>query len=126
MRLLLVGALATVLVPTGANAQAMNAENFHARATALQKKGALALFSGDIKKLMNEAKAAGQRSRELRLAAVKSGKPPRYCPPEGKQSMTSTEFMTRLGAIPPAERSRIDMTEAMTRILAQKFPCPKA
>lgn len=77
------------------------------------------------KKLMSEAKAAGQRSRELRLAAVKAGQSPRYCPPEGKQSMSSTEFMNRLGAIPAAERARIDMTEAMTRILIQKFPCPK-
>jgi hypothetical protein len=32
--------------------------------------------------------------------------------------------MKRLGAIPRAERQRIDMTEAMTRISAAKFPCP--
>lgn len=125
MRMILVGAAAAVLIPACANAQSMNAEHFHARAVALQKKGALALFSGDVKKLMSEAKAAGQRSRELRLAAVKAGQSPRYCPPEGKQSMSSTEFMNRLGAIPAAERARIDMTEAMTRILIQKFPCPK-
>ena len=126
MRPMLVCTLVAVLVPASANAQSMNAETFHTRAVALQKKGALALFSGDIKRLMNEAKAAGQRSRELRLAAVKAGQAPRYCPPEGKQGMTSAEFMNRLGTIPPAERARIDMTEAMTRILVQKFPCPKA
>ena len=125
MRMMFVGALTAILVPASANAQSMNAENFHARAVALQKKGALALFSSDIKRLMNEAKAAGQQSRELRRAAVKSGQSPRYCPPEGKQSMTSTEFMSRLGGIPAAERARIDMTEAMTRILVQKFPCSK-
>jgi hypothetical protein len=34
--------------------------------------------------------------------------------------------MNRLGVIPAAERARIDMTEAMTRILIQKFPCPAA
>lgn len=126
MRVMLIAASAAILMPSSAAAQSMNAENFHARAIALQKKGPLALFSGDVKRLMKEAKAAGQRSRELRLAAVKSGQAPRYCPPEGKQSMSSNEFMTRLGNIPPGERARIDMTEAMTRILIQKFPCPRA
>jgi hypothetical protein len=37
--------------------------------------------------------------------------------------MDSDEFMTRLAAIPPAERKQIDMTEATIRILASKYPC---
>ena len=37
--------------------------------------------------------------------------------------MGSDEFMTRLAAIPHAERARIDMTEATIRILAGKYPC---
>ena len=102
----------------------MNAEAFHKRAAALTKKGALAVFSmGEVKSLMAEGKAAGIRAREQRLAAIKSGAKPRYCPPEGPQSMNSDEFMKRLSAIPAAERARIDMTEATTRILAVKFPC---
>lgn len=107
-------------------AQSMNAEAFHQRATKLEKKGALAVFSGgEIKALMREGQAAGRRARDFRLAAVKSGGKPRYCPPE-KSSMNSSEFMARLSAIPQTERSRIDMTEATTRIMAVKFPCPKA
>ena len=107
-----------------AMAQLMNAETFHHRAMKLQSKGAGAIFSmGEIKKLAAEGKAAGQRSRELRLAAIAAGRKPRYCPPEGPQQMKSSEFMTRLSAIPAAERARIDMTEAMTRILVTKFPC---
>ena len=126
MKMLAFSALAAVGVATGAQAQSMNAEAFHAKAVALQKKGPLAIFSGDVKRLTGEAKAAGQHSRQLRLAAAKAGQKPRYCPPEGKQNMRSDEFMARLGAIPQGERSRIDMTEAMTRIFAVKFPCPKA
>ena len=39
--------------PAVASAQSMNAQVFHNRATALQKKGALAIFSrGEIKALM--------------------------------------------------------------------------
>ena len=109
---------------TAAAAQSMNAETFHQRAIKLQKKGAMAIFSrGEIKALMKEGQAAGQRAREQRLAAVKVGHKPRYCPPEGQNRMTSDEFMKRLAAIPAAERARIDMTEATVRILASKFPC---
>ena len=114
--------LLCVSVP--ATAQTMNAEQFHRQATALQKKGAMAVFSmGKVKALTAEARAAGQKAREARLAAVASGKRPRYCPPDGPQQMSSSEFMAGLSQIPAAERARIDMTEAMTRILVRKFPC---
>jgi hypothetical protein len=103
----------------------MNAEVYHKRAAALMKKGPLAMFSrGEIKALMEEGQKAGLKSREQRLALVKAGGRPRACPPEGKQTMGVQEFMKRLGAIPKAERERIDMTEAMTRISAAKYPCP--
>jgi hypothetical protein len=75
---------------------------------------------------MNEGKASAGKARELRLAAVKAGHKPRYCPPEGRKGMGSDEYMRGLAAIPAAERAQIDMTEATTRILARKFPCPRA
>ena len=122
---LLVGMASALLVASAAHAQNMNAEQFHQRATALKKKGAMAIFSGgEIKALMAEGKAASAKAREQRLAAVRAGQKPRYCPPDAPVSLPSDEFMKRLGAIPAAERARIDMTEAMIRILAAKFPCP--
>jgi hypothetical protein len=113
-----------LVVPAAASAQSMNAEQFHRRATALQQKGLMALFSGsEIKALTAEAQAAGAHARDLRAAAMKAGRPPRFCPPKGPVTMGDKEFMTRLSAIPAADRARIDMTEAMTRILAVKYPC---
>ena len=113
----------SLIVSTGASAQSMNAEQFHSRAAALQKKGVLALFSGgEIKALTAEAKAAGRRAGEIRKAAVKASQAPRYCPP-ATVTMSDKEFMASLSAIPAEERARIDMTEAMTRILASKYPC---
>ena len=124
MRLMPLIAATTLLVPVAASAQLMNAESFLQRANKLKAKGPLALFSrGEIKVLMNEGKAAFDASRQQRLAAVKAGKPPRYCPPEAPQQMGSDEFMTRLAAIPRPERQRITMTEGTTRILIAKFPC---
>ena len=124
MRLkLLVAAL--VVVPSIAAAQSMNAETFYKRSNVLMAKGPMAIFArGEIKALMTEASNAGKVARAERLAALAAGKPPRACPPP-KSSMGSDEFMKRLGAIPAAERSRINMTEAMTRITIARFPCPK-
>ena len=62
-------------------------------------------------------------AKHQRLAAVAAGQKPRFCPPNQPVSINSDEFMKRLAAIPQAERSRIDMTEATVRILTQKFPC---
>ncbi|HEY8591934.1 MAG TPA: hypothetical protein VIL42_03610 [Sphingomicrobium sp.] len=123
MRKFLIAAL-LIAAPASAWAQSMNAEAFHQRATALQKKGALALFSmGEVKKLMAEGQAAGKRAAQARRAALAAGEKPRFCPPAGKGKMDDNEFMTRLSAIPKAERARIDMTEAVNRILARKYPC---
>ena len=124
MHRMLIGLALAATPMSAAIAQTMNAEIFHQRASKLQKKGAMAIFSrGEIKALMKEGQAAGKRARERRLAAVKAGEKPRYCPPEGPGKMDSDEFMKRLAMIPAAERARIDMTEATTRILITKFPC---
>lgn len=125
MRLALVAAVAALIIPATASAQSMNAEVYYKRALALKAKGPLALLSqGEINALVTEAQNAGKASREQRLAAIRAGKPKRACPPE-KASMDSDEFMKRLAAIPAAERARINMTEAMTRITIARFPCPR-
>jgi hypothetical protein len=117
--------LATLLLAAPAAAQSMNAEAFYKRASALQSKGPLAIFSrGEITLLMNEVKAAAQKAREQRLATVKAGGRPRYCPPGSSGGIGATEFMQRLSTIPAGDRARIDMSEATVRVLASKFPCP--
>ena len=108
-------------------AQTMNAEAFYRSATDLQSKGPMAVFSiGKVRALTSEAQRAGQKALEARVAAKAAGRTPRYCPPDGPRNMSSSEFLTRLAAIPAAQRSRMDMTEATTLILATKFPCGAA
>ena len=104
----------------------MNAESFYRRAAALQAKGVMALFSGsEIKALMAEGQAAGNRAAAGVKADRAAGRTPRFCPPPGPRKMGNNEFMQRLSAIPATERRHIDMTEAMNRILAVKFPCSR-
>ena len=120
----MLGVALAALPLSAATAQSMNAEAFHQRATALKKKGPFALFSrGEIKALMGEAKAAGEKAREQRLAAIAAKRKPPYCPPQASDKIASDEFMTRLAAIPAADRAKMNMTQAVTRILATKFPC---
>lgn len=116
--------LLLLVVPAAGSAQSMNAEAFYKRAAALERKGAMAIFSSDLKFVMNEGKASAARARATRLAAVKAGQKPRYCPPEKTKGMGSDEYMRGFAAIPAAERAKIDTTEATTRILGRKFPCP--
>lgn len=120
----LIAAIGLATAAGSAAAQTMNAEVFHQRAAKLQAKGALAIFSGgEIKTLMREGQASGKASVDRLRADKAAGRPLRFCPPTGPAKMNSDEFMKRLSAIPQAERRRIDMTEATTRIMAAKFPC---
>ena len=112
-------------LPSAAQAQSMNAEVFFKKAQTLKAKGAMALMSRDLRPMIREAKSAGLKARATRLAAVAAGRAPRYCPPKGSKRLGNEEFMAGMAAIPPAERLSIDMTEAMTRILVRKFPCPR-
>lgn len=124
MRHFIIAGFALVFCSTAALAQSMNAEEFHRRASALQKKGPMALMHrGEIKALMNEGQAAGKAARERRLAAARAGRPAPFCPPSGEVKMDSSDFMRRLGAIPAAQRRHMDMSEATVRVLASKFPC---
>ena len=108
---------------TPALAQGMNAEAFHKRASALQRKGPLAIFSrGEIKTLMAEVQNSAKRAGEERRATLRAGGKPRYCPPE-TGNLGAEEFMKRLSTIPAAERARMDMTEATARVLVSKWPC---
>ena len=115
--------LLLLVMPAAALAQSMNAEVFYKKAAALEKKGAMAIFSSDLKLVMNEGKASARKARATRLAALKAGQKPRYCPPEGSKGMSSDEYMRGLAAIPASERAKIDTAEATTRILIRKFPC---
>lgn len=117
---------ATILALTAAPAMGavMGAEEFYQRATKLKKKGALAVFArGEIKRLVNEVKVAGEKVKSTRLSAEAAGKKGRYCPPQPPRQMGTEEYLKGLSAIPAAERARIDLVEATTRILEKKYPC---
>jgi hypothetical protein len=110
------------MIPAAAQA-AMPLPVFLQKAEALEKKGMLALFSGDLATLKNEVRSATEALRTERLAAKRSGRPQAYCPTQEGGSMNSDELLAALRQIPPAQRAHMDVKEGMRTILARKFPC---
>lgn len=117
-------AISLVGLAAPAVAAVMNAEEFYQRATKVKKRGPFALLSmKEVKILVNEVKVAGAKVKETRLAAERAGKKGRYCPPPDNKRMGHEEYVAGIGSIPQAERRKIDLIEATTRMLAAKFPC---
>lgn len=103
-------------------AQASELDDFLVKATALEKKGALAVFSGDFKPLKNQFERVSLQLRRERLAAVAAGQRPAYCPP-AKSSLSPKELLAYLRTIPPAQRRRMNLREGLQAFYAHKFPC---
>jgi hypothetical protein len=118
-------AAALLLSPVAGFAKAPlgTAQNFLDRVDSLKKRGPMALFSGDIGRLKNEANAAGKSIANDRIAGAKVGRPALYCSPTPRASLGQNEFLAGLQAISPAERARLPLKDAMLRILQRKYPC---
>ena len=102
-------------------AAAITVDTFLAKIAGLKAKGPLALFSGDIGLLKRESTAAVAGMTADRKARLAAGKPPLHCAPT-KSTMTASEMIAGLQAIPPHER-RISLQEGFTRVVARKYPC---
>jgi hypothetical protein len=100
-----------------------SAQDFLARAERLKAKGPLAFFDSDYGRLKAEATATGKIIGDERVAAERAGKPILYCSPSARAELGSFEFIRGLEAIPPAERTRMSLKDAMVRVLQQKYPC---
>jgi hypothetical protein len=102
----------------------MSAAAFMVMADGLKAKGMAAMFSGDLKKIMAEARGAGENYR-ARLAADKAaGRPPHSCPPP-KARMDSKQFMAQINSYSPEQRAHISMNSVMADLFAKNYPCPK-
>ena len=117
--------LALVAIPvTALHAQTMPAATFLAKAEALKKKGALALFSSDMGLLKKEMAGSANVLRTERLAAQKAGRKPAYCPPAKQSGLSPDEIIGHFRSIPPAQLQRMQVKDGFRGLLAKKYPCP--
>lgn len=116
-------ALALLVMAAPAQAQSMSVAAFLAKADALQKKGPLALLSGDIGKLKAEIQKSGKALRAEEAAARKAGLQPALCMPK-EASVSSNEVLAHFRTIPPAQRN-MSVKTAFAGLIARKYPCPR-
>lgn len=114
--------LTAMLMPI-AGAQAMPVATFLQKAEALKAKGPMALFSGDMKLLKNEVTGAAGQLKAERVAAAKAGRKPAYCPPANSGNMSSDQIIAIMRAVPPAERPRTEVKDALRAHFARTWPC---
>lgn len=101
----------------------MPLNQFLDKATALEKKGPLALLSSDIGRLKKEIQNSGKELRAERLAVGAAGKKPAFCPPEEGASVNSTELLGHFRSIPQAQRNSMRTKDAFRSFMARKYPC---
>lgn len=119
----LVLSLLLVLVPVTA-LHAMTVATFLAKADRLEKRGVRALFSSDLGLLKNEVRTAAASLRAERIAAQRAGRPQAYCPPQAGTPMGSRELLAHFRSVPPAQRERTEVRDALRSFMSRKYPCP--
>lgn len=110
-----------VVVPLGA-VHAMTVAVFLEKAEALQARGMVAMFSSDIGLLKGEVTSAGAALRAEVAAARASERAPAFCAPE-RVRMGSNELLAFFRSIPPAQRQRLEVRDAMRFYMVRRFPC---
>ena len=112
--------LLAVVAPGVANAMPVN--DFIAKADALEAKGMMAMFSGDLKTLTAAIKSDANALKAEREAAKAANRTPAYCPP-GPVKMGSKEIFQAMRAVPPQDRPRTDTRDVLRAHLAKQYPC---
>lgn len=115
---------ATLVVLPVAALHAMTVAVFLEKADALKSRGALALFSSDLRLLKGEVQTAAAALRAERLAAERAGRRPAFCPPAAGGRFNSDEILRHFHAIAPAQRARMEVRDGLRSLLVRKYPCP--
>ncbi len=103
-------------------ANAMDVATYLGKVEALRAKGMAAMFSSDAQQLQSEIVTSGASLRRERLATIKAGRRPAYCPPD-HASLDQQEIFAALTAVPPARRARTQVRDALKAAFARKYPC---
>ena len=122
MRVLLIALIAASVPVSAGAAESMTLGQFLSKADALEKKGALALFSSDLNLLKREVQNSGKQLRSEQVAAQKAGRKPATCMP-AQASMNSGELLTHFRSIPPQQRG-MSVKAALALLMRKKYPCP--
>jgi hypothetical protein len=110
-----------------AQAPGMSVAEVVARADALERKGFLAIFSGDMRAIKAEANSDLQAFGTDYFNAAQAHRPLPACPPKDgpnklKITLDTDELLQFYRSIPP-DRRGMSSRQAFAQFMARKFPC---
>ena len=121
MKLWIALGLAIAIVPAAASA--MRVSTFLTKADRLQKRGPLALFSGDLKLLKTQITRDASELRAENKAAEAAGRRKAYCTPAKGVQLSDRDILSVMRAVPPAQRATTTTKAALRAYFARRFPC---
>lgn len=123
MKTKLMAAAVAVLIPVSA-LQAMTVAVFLQKADALRAMGVRAMASRDLPLLKTEVTTAAASLRAEREAAQRAGRRAAFCPPpQGRAGINSEELVAYFRGLPPAQRQRTQVRDAMRGFMIRRYPC---
>jgi hypothetical protein len=105
------------------SAYAMPVSTFLAKAETLQKKGAMAIFSGDLRLLTKQIKSDAAQLRAANQAAAAAGRPKAYCTPPGGVKLSNRDVLGAMQAVPAPLRATTSTRDALRAYFVRRFPC---
>ena len=114
--------LFTICAAIAASAPAMPVSTFLGKVEALKAKGALALFSGDVKLLKDQMTRDSEQLRAENISLQAAGKPKLYCSPKGSR-LTQTDLLAAMNEVPSSLRARTSTKDAIRNYIAKRHPC---
>ena len=118
--------VAVLLVAVSARVDAMNVQTFLTKAEALERTGPLALFSSDLKLLMNQVQSDMTALKVEKDADEAAKRRLAFCPPDdSKVSLSDKDILEAMRAVPPARRSSTDSRDALRAFFGRRYPCPR-
>jgi hypothetical protein len=117
-------AVPLLIAAAPAAAQAMTVAELMTTAAALKAKGAGAMFSPDLRRVVGAFRTAGTDYRADLERARAAGRTDLGCPPpKGKVKLKPADVMADFAAIPPAQARTTSVKTAFYAMMAKRFPC---
>jgi hypothetical protein len=113
---------ALACVAWAGTADAMDVATYLGKVEALRARGMAAMFSSEAQLLQSEIGTSGAALKRERLATLKAGRRPAYCPPD-HASLSQQEIFAALTAVPTARRARTQVKDALKAAFVRKYPC---
>ena len=119
---IIASAAIVLALPVAAKDGDMPLPTFLEKASSLESRGPLALFSSDLKLLEKEVKGSAADYRAQLESDAKAGRRSDACPPKG-MAISSDELLAHFRSIPTSRRQRMTVADGFRHFIRTRHPC---